>query len=98
MSDNRRFFRTSRWDALLAVSGVGIVALLVGWFLSFRVLPWWATALAFTAAAWSYCWNLQCVSHNFIHNPFFTNRWFNRAFGVLESLAIGVPHLLYHHY
>jgi fatty acid desaturase len=41
---------------------------------------------------------LQCISHNFIHNPFFSNRWLNRAFGVLETLAIGMPHQLYHHY
>src|SRR5262249_5625972 len=64
MSLGRRFFRYSRWDALLALSGVGIVALLVWWFLYFPSLPWWVTALAFTAAAWSYCWNLQCISHN----------------------------------
>jgi fatty acid desaturase len=80
------------------VSGVGIVVLLVGSLLTFEQLPWWALALAFTAAAWSYCWNLQCISHNFIHNPFFTNVWLNRLFSVLESVALGVPHLLYHHY
>ena len=91
-------FRYSRWDALLALSGAGIVALLTGSFLYFDDLPRWAIVLAFTAAAWSYCWNLQCISHNFIHNPFFTNIWLNRAFSVLESLALGVPHLLYHHY
>ena len=98
MSAPRPFFRYSRWDALLALSGVGIIALLLWSFLCFHSLSWGATALAFTAAAWSYCWNLQCISHNFIHNPYFQNAWLNRAFGVLESLAIGVPHLLYHHY
>src|SRR5262249_19667098 len=67
-------------------------------FLCFNGLSWWVTALAFTAVAWSYCWNLQCISHNFIHNPYFTNPWLNRAFSVLESVALGVPHLLYHHY
>jgi fatty acid desaturase len=91
-------FRYSRWDALLALSGAAIVALLFGSFVLFDDLPWWAIGLAFIAAAWSYCWNLQCISHNFIHNPFFTNVWLNRAFGVLETLALGVPHLLYHHY
>src|SRR5436305_1851055 len=98
MPETRRFFRYLRWDALLAVSGVGIVALLVGWFLGFQVLPWWATALAFTAILWSYCWNLQCISHNFIHNPFFSNPWLNRAYSVLETFALGVPHIFYHHY
>ena len=87
MSEARRFLRYSRWDALLALSGVGIVALLVGWFLCFRSWPWWATAVAFIAATWSYCWNLQCISHNFIHNPYFSNAWLNRAYSVLETFA-----------
>ncbi len=98
MSRPTALFRHSRWDALLALAGVGIVALLLGPFLYFDDLPWWALALAFAAAAWSYCWNLQCISHNFIHNAFFKSRWLNWAFGVLESVALGVPHLLYHHY
>jgi fatty acid desaturase len=94
----RPFFRYSPWDALLALSGVGLVALLLGSFLCFASMPWWLTALAFTAIAWGYCWNLQCISHNFIHNPYFSSAWLNRAFSVLESVALGVPHLLYHHY
>jgi fatty acid desaturase len=47
---------------------------------------------------WSYCWNLQCISHNFIHNPYFTSRFLNRAYSVLETFALGVPHVFYHHY
>src|SRR5262249_23105687 len=61
-------------------------------------LPTWFLVLAFIAIAWSYCWNMQCISHNFIHNPYFTSVWLNRAYSVLETLALGVPHILYHHY
>jgi fatty acid desaturase len=67
-------------------------------FVEFQVLSWWVLAPAWVAIAFSYWWNLQCISHNFIHNPFFTSRWLNRAYSVLESLAIGVPQILYHHY
>ncbi len=98
MRRTRPFFRYSPWDALLVLSGIGIVALLLWSFLCFDRLSWWVTALAFAAAAGSYCWNLQCISHNFIHNPYFSSVWLNRAFSVLETLALGVPHLLYHHY
>jgi fatty acid desaturase len=91
-------FRYSRWDAVLVLSGVAIVVLLIVSLAYFDSMPWWAVVLTFTAIAASYCWNLQCISHNFIHNPFFTNVWLNRAFSVLESVALGVPHLLYHHY
>jgi fatty acid desaturase len=94
----RLLFRYSAYDALPALSGMGIVALLIGSFVWFDHMPWWARVLTFLAAAYSYLWNLQCISHNFIHNPFFTSRWLNRAFGVLETVALGVPHVLYHHY
>ncbi len=94
----RSFFRYSAYDAIPAFCGVGIVALILWTFLSFPSLSWWVLVPAFIAVTWSYCWNLQCISHNFIHNPYFSNPWLNRAFSVLETLAIGVPHVLYHHY
>ena len=93
-----RLFRYSRYDALPALSGGGIVALLLGSFVWFDRMPWWLVVPAFLAAAYSYLWNLQCISHNFIHNPFFTSKWLNRAYSVLETVALGVPHVLYHHY
>jgi fatty acid desaturase len=92
------FFRYSPADALPALCGVANVALLFGAFLAYPLLPWWALVPLFLAVAGSYCWNLQCISHNFIHNPYFTSAWLNRLFGVLESLCIGMPHMLYHHY
>jgi fatty acid desaturase len=95
---SRPFFRYSAYDAIPALCGVGIVSLILWSFLRFNSLSWWVLLPAFVAVTWSYCWNLQCVSHNFIHNPYFSNAWLNRAFSVLETLAIGVPHVLYHHY
>jgi fatty acid desaturase len=94
----RPFFRSSAWDAIPALCGIGIVALIFCTFLNFHSLSWSFLGPAFVAIAWSYCWNMQCISHNFIHNPYFKNNWLNRAFSVLESLALGVPHVLYHHY
>jgi fatty acid desaturase len=98
MSASGRFFRHSLYDAIPALCGVGIVALIFWTLLSFDSLSWWVLVPAFVAVTWSYCWNLQCISHNFIHNPYFTNKWLNRAFSVLETFALGVPHILYHHY
>jgi fatty acid desaturase len=77
---------------------VGIVALIFWTFLSFDSLPMWLLVTTFIAVTWSYCWNLQCISHNFIHNPFFSNAWLNRAYSVMETFALGVPHVFYHHY
>jgi fatty acid desaturase len=98
MSRSRLFFRYSLFDAIPALCGVGIVALIVWTFLCFHSLPWWVLTPAYLAIAVSYCWNMQCISHNFIHNPYFVSDILNRLFGVLESLALGVPHILYHHY
>jgi fatty acid desaturase len=44
------------------------------------------------------CTNFQCVAHNFLHLPFFTSRWMNRAFSVWNSLLLGVPQTLYKHH
>ena len=74
-------FRYYVSDGLLALCGLAIVVLHFWTFLAFNSLAWWLLAVTFFAAAWAYCWNLQCISHNFIHNPFFTNAWLNRPFG-----------------
>src|SRR5438874_7535075 len=94
----QRFFRHSPLDAIPALCGIGIVALLFASLASFDAWPGWAVGLAFSTVLLSYCWNLQCISHNFIHNPYFSNIRLNRAYSVLETLALGVPHILYHHY
>ena len=98
MSAERRFLRYTAYDALPALCAAANAALLVGTFVLFPVLPWWAAALCFGAIVFCYCWNVQSISHNFIHNPFFANEWLNRAFSVLESIAIGVPQTIYYHY
>jgi fatty acid desaturase len=98
MSAKPVFFRYSPYDAIVVFCGLLNVAFLLWTFLAFPTLSWWATGISFVVLTWAYCWNLQCISHNFIHNPFFTNVWLNRLFGVLETLCIGMPHQLYHHY
>jgi fatty acid desaturase len=98
MSAKTPFFRHSPYDALVALCGVAQVAFLLWTFAAFPTLSWWALVPAFLVVSVAYCWNLQCISHNFIHNPFFRSTWLNRAFGLLETLAIGMPHQLYHHY
>src|SRR5262245_14542278 len=93
-----QLFRYSAYDAVPALGASANLALLLASFAFFSVLPLWALALMFCAVAFCYCWNVQSISHNFIHNPFFTSTWLNRAFSVLESLAIGIPQTIYLHY
>jgi fatty acid desaturase len=98
MARSRSLFRYSTMDAVLAVSAAGSVALIVATLLCFENLSGWVLGTSFLVIAWSYCWNLQCISHNFIHNPFFRHAWLNRAFSLLNSLALGCPQIIYHHY
>jgi fatty acid desaturase len=98
MSARRSLFRYTLYDSIPTLCAVGNLALVVGTCVCFPILPEWALAVAFTAVACCYCWNVQSISHNFIHNPFFTSTWLNRAFSVLESLAIGIPQTIYYHY
>jgi fatty acid desaturase len=98
MSAKRPFFRHGAIDVIPALGGVGHFAFLLFTFLAYPWLPAWAVVVCFLTYATLICWNLQCISHNFIHNPFFAFRPLNRIYGVIESLAIGMPHQLYHHY
>jgi fatty acid desaturase len=98
MRYGQKLFRYSPWDSLLATSGIAIFALIVWTSVCFKSLSWWVLGPAWVVIAWSYCWNLQCISHNFIHNPFFAGNWLNRGFSILEALNLGVPQILYHHY
>lgn len=43
-----------------------------------------------------YCTNYQCVSHNFIHNNFFTSDKLNFVFSLINSMAMGLPQTLYY--
>jgi fatty acid desaturase len=98
MSASRPFFRYSSADALPALCGVGLFAVLLASLLCFDHMSWWLLVPAFLTIMWGYVWNLQCISHNFIHNPYFTSPWLNRLFGLMETVNLGVPHILYHHY
>jgi fatty acid desaturase len=88
----------SNYDLLPIAGGLLNLALIFWSCLAFAHLPWWGIAVAFVSVALMYCWNLQCVAHNLIHNPFFTSDWLNRVFYLVETLCLGAPHILNHHY
>lgn len=100
-------FAHSAWDALLvalslleaALLTLGVVALEP---LLARYGPGPTAAALSGLGLWLVflnCTNFQCISHNFLHNPFFRWRPLNRLFGVINTLGLGVPQCLYrvHH-
>ena len=94
-----KVFAHSRLDGLLVLVALGQFALLVYAVGSFGAVPWGVSAVLGLVSAFLTCTNFQCVAHNFLHNPFFTSRRLNAAFGVFNSLLVGGPQALYrlHH-
>ena len=88
-------FAYSTWDAVPVALGLlhfAGVALLV---LSFSRLSWPVAIACGLLYSLSISWNINSVSHNFIHNPFFVSEAANRAFSVLLSVTIGFSQEMY---
>jgi len=91
-------FRHSRKDAWF----VGLCLLTLGLQVSGCLLwnsghPGAAVALALFVS-FLICTNYQCISHNFIHNPFFDAAWANRLFSLVNSIALGFSQTIYKHH
>ncbi len=85
----------SAWDIVPVLCGLLHLAFIVGVFVTFDRLPIWALAALGVVYAVSISWNINGVSHNFIHNPYFRWRLLNRVFSVVESLACGFGQTFY---
>jgi len=88
-------FKYSRWDAipvLAAIAQLGYVLIL---FLAFPRLSWWALIPLGLVWSVSISWNINGISHNFLHNAYFKSPALNRAFSVLESVTVGFSQVFY---
>ncbi len=92
---SRRFFAHSTWDALPIMAGLAHLAYIVGVFLAFDYLPWWGIVLAGLGYAYLIAWNINSVSHNFIHNVYFKAPWLNRAYSLVLSLCMAFSQVMY---
>jgi fatty acid desaturase len=91
----RWVFAWSYWDTVPAACALLHTAYILGLFLAFRQLPWWALIPMGLVYSVSISWNINGISHNFIHNPYFTLSLFNRLFSILESLVNGFSQVFY---
>ncbi len=89
------FFAHSYWDALPVLCGLGHLAGVGAFFWFFDALPWWGVALCGALFALSISWNINGISHNFLHNPYFQSTLLNRLFSLVESLACGFSQTFY---
>jgi fatty acid desaturase len=90
-----RLLAHSLWDLIPVALGLAHFAFVVWLVLAFHALSWWALLpLAFLYAL-SLSWSINSISHNQIHNAYFTSAWLNRAFDLLLSVTIGFSQTLY---
>jgi fatty acid desaturase len=61
----------------------------------FPSAPWWVLVCMGLLYAISISWNINGISHNFLHNPFFVYRPLNRVFSLLESVTVGFSQTFY---
>lgn len=92
---NSSLFRYSSHDAILVVAALSQFAYLIILFLVFPYLPWWALIPLGLIWSISISWNINAISHNFLHNPFFKSATLNRAFSLLESITLGFSQVFY---
>lgn len=88
-------FAHSYWDAIPVLMGFAHLAYQIALFLLFPTLSWWLLIPMGLLYSYMIAWNIESVSHNFTHNPYFKAKALNRAFALMESLAIGFSQGMY---
>ena len=82
-----KFFAHSRLDAIPVAVGVLHFAYFGSLFLLYPRTPLWVMIILGFIYAVSISWNINGISHNFIHNPYFRAPLLNRLFSVMESVT-----------
>ncbi|WP_409316019.1 fatty acid desaturase family protein [Pseudomonas sp. KCJK9016] len=90
-----RLLAHSLWDLIPVTLGLAHFAFVVWLVLAFHALSWWALVPLALGYAVSLSWSINSISHNQIHNAYFTPAWLNRAFDLLLSVTIGFSQTLY---
>ena len=84
-----RIFAHTRWDALSVLAAIFHCVYLFGMFYLFPRVPLWIMLILGFIYSVSISWNINGISHNFIHNPYFRSPLLNQLFSILESITIG---------
>ncbi|AKA22824.1 fatty acid desaturase family protein [Pseudomonas chlororaphis] len=90
-----RLLAHSLWDLVPIVLGVAHLAFVLWLVLAFHSLSWWVILPAAVLYAISLSWSINSISHNQIHNAYFSLPWMNRGFDLLLSVTIGFSQTLY---
>lgn len=91
----KRFFAYSKIDAVPILCGTLHFGYVIALFALFPHLPLWAMLILGAVFSVSISWNINGISHNFIHNPYFSSPALNRLFSLMESLTCGFSQAFY---
>jgi fatty acid desaturase len=92
---NSRIFAHTRWDAIPVAAALLHCAYFFGMFFLFSRVPLWVMLILGFIYSVSISWNINGISHNFIHNPYFRSPLLNRLFSILESVTVGFSQIFY---
>ena len=92
---SKKIFAHSIWDMVPVGAAFAHLAFNAWLVIGFAERSLWLSALLGVIYAISISWNINSVSHNFIHTPYFAPRWLNYAFSLLESLSVGFSQTYY---
>ena len=95
IKQSKIMFAHTYWDILPVFMGLCHLAFDVWLIIGFDSRPLWTSALFGCLYAIAISWNINSISHNLIHTPYFRHRWMNYAFSLVESLAIGFSQTYY---
>jgi fatty acid desaturase len=82
-----RVFAHTRWDIIPTMAALFHLAYFFALFLIYPYTPLWLMLILGLLYSLMMNANINGVSHNFIHNPFFRSPLANHLFGVFNSIA-----------
>jgi fatty acid desaturase len=85
----------TKYDAVPVVCAIAHAGYLVTLFLLFPHTPLWIMLILGFVYSVSISWNINGISHNFIHNPYFKWKPLNYAFSWLLSVTMGFSQQFY---
>src|ERR1051326_2365092 len=92
---NSSIFAHTRWDVIPVAAAVLHCVYFFGMFYLFPRLPLWVMLILGFIYSVSISWNINGISHNFIHNPYFRSRLLNRLFSIMESITVCFGQVFY---
>src|SRR3954463_15136882 len=90
-----RLFAFTRWDVVPVIAALLHCAYFFGMFYLFPRVPLWVMLILGFIYSISISWNINGISHNFIHNPYFRSPLLNRLFSIMESVTVGFGQIFY---